>query len=63
MDEDINYRIIKKLRGGDYPSHVREFLVDAIREEFQRSGQYRWHFKEAYNALIQKYAMQGDDQK
>lgn len=58
MKEDINLRIINKLMGRSYEKHVSSFLIDAIREEFQRREQKRWKSKETYERLIEKYARQ-----
>ena len=58
MKEDINLRIINKLMGRSYEKHVSSFLIDAIREEFQRREQKRWNSKETYERLIEKYARQ-----
>ena len=63
MKEDINFRIIKKLDGRRYGKHVSGFLIDAIREEFQRTEQKRWKFKETYDRFIEKYADQEDLEK
>lgn len=51
MNEDVNVRIIKKLQDGRYKENVKEFLLWAIREEFQRQGS-RWIFKDEYNSQI-----------
>ncbi len=51
MNEDVNVRIIKKLKDGQYKENVKEFLLWAIREEFQRQGS-RWIFKDEYNSQI-----------
>jgi len=60
MNEDINLRIIRKLEGDQYPPHVSGFLIEAIREEFAKSGHSRWHFKDRYDALIHKHAVKKD---
>jgi len=63
MKEDINFRIIKKLNGRRCEKHVSSFLIDAIREQFQRGAQKRWNFKETYDHLIEKYARQEKSEK
>ncbi|MHC4461411.1 MAG: hypothetical protein ACYS30_08245 [Planctomycetota bacterium] len=63
MKEDINFRIIKKLDGRRYEKNVSSFLKDAIREEFERTEQKRWKFRETYDRLIEKYADQEDSEK
>lgn len=60
MKEDINYRIIKKLRDRRYGKHISGFLVDAIREEFAKRELMHWSFKETYDCLVEKYADQED---
>lgn len=63
MKEDINIRIIKKLQEKKHKNNVSSFLVDAIREEFERRELKRWKFKEAYDRLIGQYADKEDLQK
>ncbi len=63
MKEDINFRIIKKLHEGTYGKHIDGFLVDAIRDEFERRELSHWKFKETYDSLIEKYADQEDSEK
>lgn len=63
MKEDINFRIIKKLQEGKYKKNVSGFLLDAIREEFEKREQKRWNFKDTYDSLIEQYAAQEDLQK
>lgn len=63
MKEDINVRIIKKLHKRKYRKHISSFLVDAIREEFERRELSHWKFKETYDCLIEKYADQEDLKK
>ena len=63
MKEDINFRIIKKLKEKKHRKNVNGFLVDAIREEFERREQKRWKFKETYDHLIRQYADKEDLQK
>jgi len=60
VKEDINLRIIKSLDGRKYGKHVSAFLIDAIREEFDRREHKRWNFKETYDDLIEKYAGKED---
>lgn len=56
MKEDINLRIIKKLKGSKYEKNISEFLINALREEFAKSDFHRWSYAEVYDQLIKKYA-------
>ena len=51
MSEDVTFRIIKKIKDGSQKENVKDFLVWAIREEFQRQGG-RWMFRDDYNYQI-----------
>ncbi len=56
MKEDINVRIIKKLKSSKYEKNVSEFLVNVFREEFAKSDFHHWSYAEVYDRLIKKYA-------
>lgn len=56
MKEDINFRIIKRLKESNYAKNISDFLIEAIREEFIRSNQHHWSYSEVYDQLIKKYS-------
>lgn len=56
MAEDVNVRIMKKIKESDYDENVKEFLVKAIREEFQRYELHHWSYKETYDFMISNYS-------
>ena len=60
MKEDINFRIIKKLQEKKHRTNVSGFLINAIREEFERRDLKRWNFKETYDHLIGQYSDKED---
>ena len=51
MKEDINAKIIKKLRESDYDKNVIDFLIEMIREEFNRGRTDA----NLYETAIEKY--------
>ncbi len=53
MSDDVNVRIINKIKGSHFDKKIKEFLLWAIREEFNREGK-RWQYKEEYNHKIVK---------
>ncbi|MBA7624665.1 hypothetical protein ES703_32076 [subsurface metagenome] len=63
MKEDINFRLIKKLKNSKYEENIREFLINAIREEFARSELHHWSYAEVYDQSIKKYATSKERKK
>jgi hypothetical protein len=56
--DDVNVRIIKRIREGPYKENVKKFLVWAIREEFHSQG--KWKYKEAYDREIMRLSSNKD---
>ena len=54
--EDLNPRIVKKIRESKYGKEIKEFLISAIREELDHSEKGRWHYTEVYDKLIKKHS-------
>lgn len=63
MKEDVNFRLIKKLKGSKYEENIREFLINAIREEFAKSELHHWSYADVYDQLIKKYAILKEHKK
>ncbi len=57
MPEDVNFRIIKKIKDSEKPTKQKEFLIELIREEFARSGSTHWHFQDFYKDKIEEYLL------
>lgn len=60
MKDDINVRIIKKLKNSDFDDNICEFLIEAIREEFARSELHHWSYVDVYDRLIRNYSKIGE---
>ena len=56
MKEDVNFRIIKKLKESKYDKNISEFLIEAIREEFAKSDLHHWAYADVYDRLIKNYS-------
>jgi len=57
MAEMVNPRLINKISKSKFDKNVKEFLVEAIREEFQYIEQIRWNNSEFYRSLLEKYSL------
>jgi len=55
MPEDVNYRIIIKIKESDKADKQKKFLIDLIREEFARSNSTHWHYQDFYKEKIEEY--------
>jgi hypothetical protein len=55
MPEDVNYRIIKKIKESDKADKQKKFLIDLIREEFARSSSTHWRYQDFYKEKIEEY--------
>jgi hypothetical protein len=55
MNEDVNVKIIKNIKDGSYEENIKEFLLWAIREEFQRQSG-KWAYKDEYDYYIKKFS-------
>lgn len=53
MSEDFNQRIIKKIMSSSFDKKIKEFLLWAIREDFEQEGR-RWQYKEEYDRQLSK---------
>ncbi|ODS30942.1 MAG: hypothetical protein SCARUB_03948 [Candidatus Scalindua rubra] len=56
MKEDVNVKIIKKLRNNKCHKNLKQFIIDMIREEFAHKDQSRWNYSEIYDRKIKMYS-------
>ncbi len=56
MKEDVNVRIIKKLRESKCDKTLTDFIIELVREEFEHKDQARWNFSEVYDNKIKKFS-------
>jgi hypothetical protein len=59
MSEMVNPRLISKITRSKFDKKVKEFLIEAIREEFKYIEQVRWNNSEFYRSLLEKYTLAG----
>ncbi len=55
MLENVNTRIIKKIRLGGKPENLKTFLIELIREEHQRSNSRFWQFQDFYKEKVREF--------
>jgi hypothetical protein len=55
MTENVNVRIIKKIKDSTYKENVKKFLIDLIREEYAKSDLQHWKYQELYEKKIEEY--------
>lgn len=60
MAENVNARIIKKIKQGDKEDNLKNFLIALIREEFFRSESRFWQFQEFYKEKINEFLFDQD---
>ena len=56
MKEDVNVRIIRKIKESDYDEKLKQFLINMIKEEFQNEELYNWDYARIYEQNIKKYS-------
>ena len=54
MKEDVNKRIINKLKESKYRSNLTEFIITLIRAEFAHKDQARWNYSDLYDKNIKE---------
>lgn len=63
MAEMVNPRLISKISKSKFGKNVKEFLVEAIREEFQYIEQIRWNNSEFYRSLLEKHSLANTEEE
>lgn len=56
MAEDVNVKIIKKIRNSKYRENVKKFLLELIREEFANEELDRWNYSDCYDKNIEDHS-------
>ena len=57
MSEGVNLRLIEKIKENKLNKKSKQFIVEALREEFSHSDQAVWQYGEFYKSLVEKYAV------
>ena len=56
MVENINKKIINKIKESDFSEEIKQFLEKILLLEFQHSEEYGWKYSKEYEKYIKKYA-------
>lgn len=55
MVENINKRIIEKIKSDDIDQTIKDFLIDILRLEFKHFEDNKWKYNKEYERLIKQY--------
>lgn len=55
MVENINKRIIEKIKSDDTDQTIKDFLIDILRLEFRHFEDSKWRYNKEYERLIKQY--------
>lgn len=58
MAEMVSPKLIDKILKSGFNERVKEFLIEAIREEFAHGDQARWNYVDFYKNIVEKYSKQ-----
>lgn len=56
MGENVNKKIIEKIKASNLDESVKKFLIDVLRFELQHFEEEKPRFSEEYERLIKNYA-------
>jgi len=56
MAEIVNPRLMGKISSSKYGKSIKEFLKEAIREEFEHADQSSWRYGEFYEKKVEEFA-------
>lgn len=56
MDNDINVKIINKIRNSEFDTAVKEFLIKLLVYELDNVSEARWRFSDKYDAAIKQFS-------
>ncbi len=56
MAELVNPKILEKISKSKYDKKIKNFLIEAIREEFSNSEKARWNYTDFYKNLTIKHS-------
>ena len=56
MAENVSSRLLKKISTSKIDKEIKQFIVEAIREEFSHVNQFSWHHSDFYKGLIEKHS-------
>lgn len=54
--ENINKKILSKIKKSEFDEEIKEFLEKILFLEFQHSEEYGWRYSKEYEKYIKKYA-------
>ena len=57
ITESINPKITHKIWESNFPQNVKDFLIFAIRQEYEHSEQDHWHYTDVYDKEIKRQAL------
>ena len=56
MAEHVSPRLVNKISTSKIDKEIKQFIVEAIREEFSHADQLSWHHSDFYKDLIEKHS-------
>ncbi len=56
MTEIVSPRLMGKISVSKYEKNIKEFLKEAIREEFEHADQSSWRYGEFYEKKVTEFA-------
>jgi hypothetical protein len=55
MTQDVNKKIIEKIKESDFDHAIKEFLKQLLFYELDNISEARWRYSEKYDSAIKKY--------